>query len=73
MGALDLGVFVGGVLVIERVFAWPGIGDQAWRAISVNDVPLILGTVLTVALAVTLLNLIADVVNAFIDPRIRYA
>jgi peptide/nickel transport system permease protein len=72
MIGLDIGVFLGGVLVIERVFAWPGIGDQAWRAITFNDVPVVMGTVLVTAFFVTLLNLIADLVNAWLDPRVRY-
>jgi peptide/nickel transport system permease protein len=73
MVALDIGVFLGGVLVIEQVFAWPGIGQQAWRAITFNDVPMVMGTVLFAAFAVTIFNLIADVTNAAIDPRVKYA
>jgi len=72
MIGIDLGVFLGGVLVIERVFAWPGIGDQAWRAISFNDVPMVMGTVLVAAFFVTVFNLAADLVNAIIDPRVTY-
>ena len=71
MIGLDIGVFLGGVLVIEKVFAWPGIGEQAWRAITFNDVPMVMGTVLVAALFVTLFNLVADIVNAFVDPRIK--
>jgi peptide/nickel transport system permease protein len=73
MIGLDIGVFLGGVLVIERVFAWPGIGEQAWRAVSFNDIPMVMGTVLVAAFFVTIFNLIADVVNAAIDPRVKYA
>lgn len=72
MIGLDLGVFLGGVLIIERVFAWPGIGLQAWEAIEFNDIPVVMGTVLVAAAFIVLLNLVADVVNAMIDPRIRY-
>lgn len=71
MIGLDVGAFLGGVLVIEKVFAWPGIGEQAWRAITFNDVPMVMGTVLAAAFFVTLLNLVADVANAIIDPRIK--
>ena len=70
--ALDVGVFLGGVLVIERVFDWPGLGQLAWTAISVNDVPMVMGIVLFAAFAITVLNLAADIVNALIDPRISY-
>jgi peptide/nickel transport system permease protein len=73
MVGLDLGVLIGGVLVIERVFAWPGIGLQAWQAIERNDVPMVMGTVLVAAAFVTLLNLAADLLNAAIDVRIRHA
>jgi peptide/nickel transport system permease protein len=73
MIALDIGVFLGGVLVIERVFAWPGIGQQAWTAITFNDIPMVLGTVLFAAFFVTILNLVADLVNAAVDPRVKYA
>jgi len=73
MIALDLGVFLGGVLVIERVFGWPGIGEQAWRAMSFNDIPMVMGTVLVAAFFVTLFNAVADLVNAAIDPRISYS
>lgn len=69
--ALDLGVFLGGVLVVERVFDWPGLGQLAWSAITFNDVPVVIGVVLFVAFCVTILNLVADIVNAIIDPRIR--
>jgi len=71
MIGLDIGTFLGGVLVIEKVFAWPGIGEQAWRAITFNDVPMVMGTVLVAAFFVTLFNLLADLINAFIDPRIK--
>jgi peptide/nickel transport system permease protein len=73
MIALDFGAFFGGVLIIEKVFAWPGIGQAAWQAIRFNDQPMVIGTVLVAAFFVTAFNLCADVVNAWIDPRIRYA
>jgi peptide/nickel transport system permease protein len=72
MIGLDLGVFFGGVLVIERVFAWPGVGLQAWQALEFNDIPMVMGTVIIAAAFITVLNLIADIVNAAIDPRVRY-
>jgi peptide/nickel transport system permease protein len=73
MVGLDFGAFFGGVLIVEKVFAWPGIGQAAWRAINFNDQPLVIGTVLAAAVFVTLFNLLADVVNAWIDPRTSYA
>ncbi len=73
MIALDLGVFFGGVLVIEKVFGWPGLGELAWRAVGSNDIPVIMGTVLIAACFIVLLNLVADLVNAAVDPRVAYA
>jgi peptide/nickel transport system permease protein len=73
MVGLDFGVFFGGVLIVEKVFAWPGIGQQAWLAINQNDQPLVIGTVLCAAFFVTIFNLLADIANAIIDPRAKYA
>jgi peptide/nickel transport system permease protein len=72
MIGLDFGIFLGGVLVVEQVFGWPGIGQQAWNAISANDIPVVLGTVIVAATAVVTFNLVADIVNALLDPRIKY-
>jgi peptide/nickel transport system permease protein len=72
MVGTDSAVLLGGVLIIERVFAWPGIGDQAWRAVLANDVPMIIGTVLFAAFFVALFNLLADLLNAALDPRVKY-
>jgi peptide/nickel transport system permease protein len=68
---LDMGYFLGGVVVVESVFAWPGIGKLAYDAISHDDINLIMGTVLVGAVFVVLANLLADVAQALLDPRIR--
>jgi peptide/nickel transport system permease protein len=73
MAGLDLGILFGGVLVIEQVFAYPGIGQQAWTAIQTNDVPMVMGTVLVAAFFITILNLFADLLNAWLDPRVKLA
>jgi peptide/nickel transport system permease protein len=70
---LDFGYFLGGVVVVEQVFAWPGIGFQAWQAIDNLDVPMIMGTVLFAALCVTFMNIVIDVLYAVLDPRVRLA
>jgi peptide/nickel transport system permease protein len=72
MIGLDFGIFLGGVLVVEQVFGWPGIGQQMWNAISANDIPVVMGTVIVAATAVVIFNLAADIANAFLDPRIKY-
>ena len=71
MFALDIGIFFGGVVVVETVFGWPGIGLSAWKAIRDMDIPVLMGTVLFASLVVTLSNLLADILYAFLDPRIR--
>jgi peptide/nickel transport system permease protein len=68
---LDLGFFLGGVVVVERIYSWPGIGKLAVDSIVTADVPLILGTVLFGTLCVVLANLAVDIIQVVIDPRIR--
>lgn len=69
---LDLGYIVGGSVVIEHVFARPGIGDMMLRAIYSRDFPVLQGSMFVLALAVILSNITADVLYSFVDPRIRH-
>lgn len=69
---MDLGYFLAGVVVIETVFAWPGIGKQAVDAIFNLDIPLVMGTVLFGALLIVTANVAVDIAYTFIDPRVRY-
>lgn len=71
MIGIDIGVFMGGIVVVESVFGWPGIGQLAWQAIQRLDIPIIMGVTLVSAAAIVLGNLIADVIAPFIDPRIK--
>lgn len=71
MIGIDIGVFMGGVVVVESVFGWPGIGQLAWQAIQRLDIPIIMGVTLVSACAIVLGNLLADLITPFIDPRIR--
>lgn len=71
MIGMDFGYFLGGVLTIEIVFGIPGIGHQAWEAIQVLDVPMIMGTVLLSSFFIVVMNLLVDLSYAFIDPRLR--
>jgi peptide/nickel transport system permease protein len=71
MIGIDIGQFMGGVVVVEAVYGWPGIGQLAWQAIQQVDVPIIMGVTLTSALAIIIGNLIADLIAPVIDPRIR--
>jgi peptide/nickel transport system permease protein len=69
---LDLGILLGGAILTERVFNIPGVGRLAFDAIQKSDLPTIQGTVLIGALAIIIMNLLVDVVYAFLDPRVRY-
>ena len=73
MIGLDIGIFMGGVVVVESVFGWPGLGRLVWDAIRVVDIPVIVGVVIFSAVIITLANLLADLVQLVIDPRIRYS
>jgi peptide/nickel transport system permease protein len=71
MIGIDIGQFMGGVVVVEAVYGWPGIGQLAWQAIQEVDVPIIMGVTLVSSLAIVLGNLLADLVAPLLDPRIR--
>ncbi len=71
MIGIDIGIFMGGIVVVESVFGWPGIGQLAWQAIQRIDIPIIMGVTLVSACAIVLGNLLADLVAPLIDPRIR--
>jgi peptide/nickel transport system permease protein len=69
--AIQIPALLAGTLVIETVFAWPGLGQMVYQAISDRDYPIILAVVLLSATLVVVFNLIADIVAAVLDPRIR--
>lgn len=66
------GYLLGGTVVIEEVFALPGMGRLALNAIAQRDYPVVQGIVLTIACMFVLVNLAVDVLYAFVDPRVRY-
>ncbi len=70
---LDIGVLLGGVILVESVFNIPGIGRLAYNSIQNDDLPMIQGTVLMGAFFIVTLNLLVDIGYAFIDPRVRYS
>ncbi len=71
LAGLDVAVFLSGVVFVEAVFAWPGIGTLQENAYTQLDRPLLMGTVIVAAVVVVVFNLLADVVRAFADPRTR--
>jgi peptide/nickel transport system permease protein len=71
--SLDVGYLLGGILVVEEVFAWPGLGRLLIYAVQNRDLPLMQAATLVMAAAYTLSNLAADIVIAALDPRVHYA
>ncbi|MBX7455457.1 ABC transporter permease [Mycolicibacterium sp. 3033] len=70
---IQLATLLGGVIVVEVVFAWPGLGRLVYNAVAARDYPLIQGAVLLIAALFLAINLIVDVLYAVVDPRIRLA
>ncbi|TDE37931.1 ABC transporter permease [Antarcticimicrobium sediminis] len=71
MIGIDIGLFMSGIVVVESVFGWPGIGQLAWQAIQRVDIPVIMGVTMVSATAIVLGNLLADLVAPLVDPRIK--
>jgi peptide/nickel transport system permease protein len=70
---LQLGYLLGGSILIETVFSWPGTGFLLNSAIFQRDLPLLQGTILVLAHVLRVLNLLVDVLQTLLDPRIKRA
>src|SRR5690625_323748 len=69
---LQTGVLLGGAILTETIFAWPGIGRYVYDAISYRDYPVIQSGILVIAFLFVIINLVVDLIYAYIDPRIKY-
>lgn len=69
---LQVGVLLGGAILTETIFSWPGIGRYVYEAINYRDYPVIQSGILVIAFLFVIINLIVDLLYAFIDPRIKY-
>ncbi|TCZ78839.1 ABC transporter permease [Paenibacillus albiflavus] len=69
---IQSGLLLGGAVLTETIFAWPGVGRYIYDAISFRDYPVIQSSILLIALIFVLINLIVDLLYAFFDPRISY-
>jgi peptide/nickel transport system permease protein len=69
---LDLPLLLGGAVVTERIFAWPGMGRLFLDHIQRSDTPVVMGIMMLIALAVIVFQILTDIVYAWLDPRIRY-
>ena len=73
LAALQFGAIAGGVITIETIFSWPGLGELTYNAINDKDFPVLQGTFLVFSIAVILANLIADCLYFVLDPRVQDA
>lgn len=69
---LQFGTLLAGTIVTETIFSWPGIGRLAVQAISARDYPMLQGCILLIAFSYVAVNLLTDVICAFVDPRVRF-
>jgi peptide/nickel transport system permease protein len=68
---LQLGSLIGGAVMVETVFSWPGLGDLTFAALKIPDIPLLQGTFIIFSASVIVMNLLADIAYRFLDPRVR--
>ena len=71
--SLDIGYLLGGIIVVEQIFAWPGLGRLLMYALENRDLPVIQAVTLLLATVYAVSNLLSDIVIALLDPRVRYA
>jgi peptide/nickel transport system permease protein len=69
---LDAGFLLGGAIIVETIFAWPGMGQLALQAVSNRDFPLVQANVIFMASLFVVINLVVDLVYTLVDPKIRY-
>jgi ABC-type dipeptide/oligopeptide/nickel transport system permease component len=68
---ITFGRLLGGAIVTEAVFAWPGVGTLAVEAVTSRDFPLVQASVFVLAVGIVLINLVTDISYGYLDPRIR--
>jgi peptide/nickel transport system permease protein len=71
MIGIDMGQFVAGSVVVEAIYGWPGVGQLMWQSIQEIDIPVIMAITLLAAVAITMSNLVVDIITPVLDPRIR--
>jgi peptide/nickel transport system permease protein len=68
---IDLGTLLGGVIIVERIFGLPGVGDLAVQSVISQDLPVIIGTVILASTCIVVANILVDITYAFLDARVR--
>lgn len=71
VAGLQFGTMLGGIVIIENVFAWPGVGAFLLTSITSKDTPCVLGAIVMFTVVFSVVNLLVDIIYAFVDPRIR--
>lgn len=71
VAGVQLGNLLGGAVITETVFAWPGLGRMMVQAVSSRDVPMILGCIITLSICYSVVNLLVDLLYGFFDPRVK--
>ena len=71
MAGLEVGHILGGSVIVETIFVWPGIGKLLYDSIMSNDYPMMQGCIVTIALGYIIAMLLVDIVTAAVDPRLR--
>jgi peptide/nickel transport system permease protein len=69
---LEIPLLLGGAVVTESIFAWPGMGRLYWDAAQDTDIPVLMGVLMLISIAVVVFQILTDIVYTFLDPRIRY-
>lgn len=69
---LQVGILLGGAVMTETIFSWPGVGKYSFDAIMARDFPVVQGCILVLAITFVIVNLVVDVIYAFVDPKIEY-
>lgn len=72
MAGIELGLLLGGTVIIETVFSWPGVGLLTVQALQNDDFPVVQASVFLLASIFVFINLLVDLLYAWLDPRIRY-
>jgi peptide/nickel transport system permease protein len=70
--SLDIAGLLGGAVITESIFAWPGMGRLYIQAIGINDWPVVMAVVMLIGFMVVIMNLLADLAYGWLDPRVRY-
>jgi peptide/nickel transport system permease protein len=69
---LQLGTLIGGAVITEAVFAWPGLGTLVIQSINLRDWPALQGSLIVIGTAFVIVNIVVDIIYGYLDPRVVY-